>query len=219
METFPLLFFRYNNASEFIIGRCSESKSLSFNKSNSSVATPCLDLSGESFTYSIWLKFAPKGFNPTFYADMRGPKHGFYLFVKDQVIRVTVILDTDYQELLKSNVKIAHNTWTHFAVTYIKEKGDLILYINGKKQKYASLWQGINYFINSGTPRCTIGNMPTPRVSTKYQLYGSVMDLYILNTSVSDDNVDSLRGMSGVTNKFSRLVRSYKVCGKYYKKA
>lgn len=101
----------------------------------------------------------------------------------------------DLIELLKSTEEIKLNTWTHIAITFSKETADLILYIDGKKQEYASLWQGIDYFINSGVPRCTMGNMPEPLANATYQLYGSMMDFYILNSALSDDGVDLLRGM------------------------
>ena len=193
-----LLFFRYE-ASDFTNGRCPESKSLSFhtvtNTTNAtSVEAPCLPLNGESFTFSVWLKFAPNGqINQTFYADLRNSRNGFYLYVHKQVIRLTVILFTDRSELFKSNEKIAYNTWTHLAVTFRKEVGYLIFYINGKKQKDASLWQGFGYL--TGTSKCTIGNLPDGWKNETYQLYGSVMDLYFVNSSVTDDNVDALRGM------------------------
>lgn len=193
------LIFSYNNASEFSIGRCPKSKSLTFNKSISYVTAPCLDVNTrKSFTYSVWmyLKFTTKYKSPTFYADIRGSgrRNGFFLSVpEDQAIRLTVILGGDSRELLKSIAKIKLNTWTHFAITFDEDTNDLSLYIDGKKQEYASLWQGIDYFKHLGEPTCTIGNMPESQADTKYQLYGSVMDLYILSTA-SDDIVDLLRG-------------------------
>jgi len=36
--------------------------------------------------------------------------------------------------------------------------------------------------------------MPDFRLSNNYQLFGSVMDFYLLNYAVSDDYTDSLRG-------------------------
>ena len=141
----------------------------------------------------MYLKNTINDKSPTFYADMRGTKHGFFLSVVDRAIRLTVILSSDYRELLKSDEKIKFNTWTHFAITFDKETEALSLYIDGKKQEVASLWQGIDYFKNEGAPTCSIGNMPELRAEMKYQLYGSVMDLYILNTA-SDDAVDLLRG-------------------------
>lgn len=205
-------------ASDFTNGRCPESKSLSFhtvsNTTNAtSVEAPCLPLNGESFTFSVWLKFAPNGqINQTFYADIRNSRNGFYLYVHKQVIRLTVILFTDRSELFKSNEKIAYNTWTHLAVTFRKEVGYLIFYINGKKQKDASLWQGFGYL--TGTSKCTIGNLPDGRKNKTYQLYGSVMDLYFVNSSVTDDNVDALRGFP-VIEKFANQVKNSVVLVKW----
>lgn len=194
--------------SEFTNDRCSESRSLSFHRGTNatSVNAPCLALDDESFTVSLWFKFAPDGLtNQTFYADKRNKKNGFYLYVQDQVIRLTVILYTDRSDLLKSNGKIAYNTWTHLAITFREEDRNLILYINGKQQKDASLWQRINYF--SGAPTCTIGNLPDGWLNRTFQLYGSVMDLYFLNSSVTDDNVDALRGFP-VIDKYTNQVKS-----------
>ncbi|XP_078373558.1 uncharacterized protein LOC144657125 [Oculina patagonica] len=204
----------YNNASKFSIGRCSESKSLSFNKSISYVTAPCLNLTtGESFTYSLWMyiKNTTKDKSPTFYADMRGSREGFYLSVVERAIRLTVVLGGDHRELLKSDVEIKFNTWTHFAITFNKETDGLSLYIDGKKQEHASLWQGIDYFKKE--PTCTIGNMPEFRADTKYQLYGSVMDLYVLSTA-SDDTVHLLRGFP-VLNKSANQVNGSAVLVKW----
>ena len=63
------------------------------------------------------------------------------------------------------------------------------MYIEGKKQEVASVWQGIDYFKRLGEPICTIGNKPEFQADTKHQLYGSVMDLYILSIA-ADDIVD-----------------------------
>lgn len=139
----------------------------------------------------MYLKFTTKAKSPTFYAAMWGTRNGFFLSVVDRAIRLTVKLRDDYSELLKSEEEIKFNTWTHFAITFDKETEGLSLYIDGKKQEHASLWQGINYF--KGTPTCTIGNMPKVLADRTHQWYGSVMDLYILNTS-SDETVDLLRG-------------------------
>ena len=145
----------------------------------------------------MYLKFTRKDQFPTFYADVRGSgkRHGFFLSVpEDQAIRVTVILGSDSPELVKSNEKIQLNTWTHFAITFNEDTDDLSLYIEGKKQEYASIWQGIDFFKHLGEPICTIGNKPDFRADTKHQLYGSVMDLHILSTEPDDDIVDLLRG-------------------------
>ena len=162
-----LLIFSYNNTSEFSIGRCPESKSLTFNKSISYVKAPCIDLNKRrSFTFSIWiyLKFTTKGKFPTFYADLRGSsrRHGFFLSVpEDQAFHLTVIKGNLLYEPVKSNEKIQLNTWTHFAVTFNKDADDLSLYIEGKKQEYASIMQGIDFFKHLGEPICTIGNHET----------------------------------------------------------
>ena len=195
-----LLIFSYNNTSEFSIGRCPESKSLTFNKSISYVKAPCIDLNKRrSFTFSIWiyLKFTTKGKFPTFYADLRGSsrRHGFFLSVpEDQAFHLTVIKGNLLYEPVKSNEKIQLNTWTHFAVTFNKDADDLSLYIEGKKQEYASIMQAIDFFKHLGEPICTIGNRPDFRADTKHQLYGSVMDLHILSIA-TDDIVDLLRGV------------------------
>lgn len=145
----------------------------------------------------MYLKFTAKDKFPTFYADIRGSgrRHGFLLSVReDRAIRVTVILGDESSELLKStDERIQLNTWTHFAITFNEDTDDLSLYIEGKKQEYASVWQGIDYFKHLGEPICTIGNKPEYRADTKHQLYGSVMDLHILS-SAPDDIVDLLRG-------------------------
>lgn len=141
----------------------------------------------------MYVKFTTKAKSPTFYADMWGTRHGFFLSVVDRAIRLTVKLGGDYKELLKSDEEIKFNTWTHFAITFDKETEGLSLYIDGKKQEHASLWQGIDYFKHLGTPTCTIGNMPNFLANRTHQFYGSVMDLYILNTA-SDETVDLLRG-------------------------
>lgn len=144
----------------------------------------------------MYLKFTTKDKFPTFYADIRGSgrRHGFFLSVpEDQATRLTVILGGDSSELLKSNEKIQLNTWTHFAITFNEVTDDLSLYIDGKKQEYASIWQGIDFFKKFGEPICTFGNQPGYRADTKHQLYGSVMDFHLLN-SASDDIVDLLRG-------------------------
>ena len=145
----------------------------------------------------MYLKFTTKDKFPTFYADVRGSgkRHGFFLSVpEDQAIRVTVILGSNTTELLKSNEKLQLNTWTHFAITFNEDTDDLSLFIEGKKQEYASIWQGTDYFKDLGEPICTIGNKPDFRADRKHQLYGSVMDLHILSTA-PDDIVDLLRGM------------------------
>ena len=194
------MIFSSNNASEFSIGRCPESKSLTFNTSTSYVKTPCLDVTGGSFTVSLWLylQFPTKGQSPTIYAEMRqteGGSEGFFLSVKDRHFHSTVIHGGDvFVELLKSSHEIKLNTWTHFVVTFHDEKSELTLYVDGKKQDHASIWQGINFFSNLGMPNCTIGNMPDFRLSNKYQLFGSIMDFYLLHSAVSDEYIDSLRG-------------------------
>lgn len=120
---------------------------------------------------------------------------GFFLSAKDRHIHLTVIDGEGvFFELLKSNEEIKLNTWTHFVVTFLDEKRELTLYIDGKKQDHASIWRGIDFFSKFGIPNCTIGNMPDFRLSKNYQLYGSVMDFYLLSVAVSDDHVDSLRG-------------------------
>jgi len=200
----------YNNASEFSTGRCPESKSLTFNKSISYVTAPCIDINKrKSFTFSIWmyLKFTTKDKFPTFYADIRGSgrRHGFFLSVpEDQAILLTVILGGDSSELLKSSEKIQLNTWTHFAITFNEVTDDLSLYIDGKKQEYASIWQGIDFFKKYGEPICTFGNKPGYRADTKHQLYGSVMDFHLLN-SASDDIVDLLRGFPVINKTANQL--------------
>jgi len=189
-----------NNASEVSIGRCSEGKSLTFNTSISYVRTPCLDATGASFTVSMWLylQFTTKGQFPTIYAEMRqkeGESKGFYLSAKDRHFHLTVIHGVgEFIEILQSNDEIKLKTWTHFVVTFLAEKRELTMYIDGKKQDHASLWQGIDFFSKFGIPNCTIGNMPDFRLSNNYQLFGSVMDFYLLNYAVSDDYTDSLRG-------------------------
>lgn len=193
------MIYSYNNASEFSIGRCPESKSLTFNKSISYITAPCIDVNErKSFTFSMWiyLKFTTKDKFPTFYSDIRGSgrRNGFILAVpEDQAIRVIVIIGGESKEILKSNEKLQLNTWTHFAITFNEDTDDLSLYVEGKKQEGASVWQGIDYFKRLGEPICTIGNKLEFRPDTKYQLYGSVMDLYILSTA-PDDIVDLLRG-------------------------
>ena len=145
----------------------------------------------------MYIKFTTKDELPTFYSHMRGSgiRNGFVLSVpEDQAIRLTVMVGgAPPRELLKSNEKIRLNTWTHFAITFNEDTDDLSLYIEGKKQEYASVWQGIDYFNHLGEPICTIGNKPKFRADMKHQLYGSVMDLYILSTA-PDDIVDLLRG-------------------------
>ena len=193
------MIFSYNNASEFSNGRCPESKSLTFNKSISYITAPCIDVNErKSFTFSMWiyLKFTTKDKFPTFYSDIRGSgrRNGFILAVpEDKAIRVIVIIGGDSKEILKSNEKLQLNTWTHFAITFNEDTDDLSLYVEGKKQEGASVWQGIDYFKRLGEPICTIGNKPEFRADTNHQLYGSVMDLYILSTA-PDDIVDLLRG-------------------------
>lgn len=197
---FLKLIFSYNNASEVSIGRCSESKSLTFNTSISYVKTPCLDVIGTSFTVSMWLylQLTTKGQFPTIYAELsqrKGESKGFYLSAKDQHFRVTVLHGGDEViELLRSIDEIRLKTWTHFALTFLEEERELTLYMDGKKQDYASIWQGIDFFSKFGVPNCTIGNMPHFRLSNKYQLLGSVMDFYLLKSAISDDYIDSLRG-------------------------
>ena len=145
----------------------------------------------------IYLKFITKGKFPTFYADLRGSsrRHGFFLSVpEDQAFRLTVIQGNLLYEPLKSNEKIQLNTWTHFAITFNEDTDDLSLFIEWRKQEYASIWQGIDYFKDLGEPICTIGNKPDFRADSKHQLFGSVMDLHILSTA-TDDIVDLLRGM------------------------
>ena len=145
------------------------------------------------------LKFTTKDKFPTFYSItyIRGSdrRYGFILSVpEDQAVRVIVILGGDSRKILKSNEKLQLNTWTHFAITFNEDTDDLSLYIEGKKQEVASVWQGIDYFKHWGKPICTIGNKPEFQADTKHQLYGSVMDLYILSIA-ADDIVDLLRGM------------------------
>ena len=125
-----------------------------------------------------------------------GIRNGFILSVpEDQAVRVIVIRGGTPIEILKSNEKLQLNTWTHFAITFNEDTDDLSLYIEGKKQEVASVWQGIDYFFKRwDEPICTIGNKPEFQADTKHQLYGSVMDLYILSTA-ADDIVDLLRGM------------------------
>lgn len=141
----------------------------------------------------MYLKNTTKDKSPTFYANMRGTTDGFFLSVVDRAIRLTVILGSAYSELLKTDEKIKFNTWTHFAITFDKETDALSFHIDGKKQEDASLRQRIHYLKDDGVPTCSIGNMPELRDKIKYQLYGSVMDLYILNNA-SDDIIDLLRG-------------------------
>lgn len=166
----------------------------------------------------INLKFTAKDKSPTFYADMRGSRNGFFWSVVDRAIRLTAKLGTnDYPEVMNSHEKIKFNTWTHVATTFDKKTDGLSLYIDGKKQGHASLWQGIDYFNKKGAPAptCAIGNMPKFLATPKYQFYGSVMDLYILNIA-SDERVlvDLLGGtfrccLSKVTKcfKYSRSSR------------
>lgn len=150
----------------------------------------------------INLKFTTKDKSPTFYADMRGTRHGFFWSVVDRAIRLTAKLGTDdYTELMKSAEKIKVNTWTHVATTFDKETEGLSLYVDGKKQTHASLWQGIDYFKKMGAPTCTIGNMPKFLATTKYQFYGSVMDFYILNIESNERVLVDLLG--GTFRSFS----------------
>ena len=126
----------------------------------------------------------------------QGQSKGFFLSAKDRHFHLTVIHGgSQFIELLKSDDEIKLKTWTHFVVTFLDEKRELTLYIDGKKQDYASIWQGIDFFSKfAGIPNCMIGNMPDFRLGNGYQLLGSVMDFYVLNCALSDDYIDSLRG-------------------------
>ena len=169
--------------------------------STSYVKTPCLDVTGTSFTVSTWLylQLTTKDQFPTIYAEMsqiKGESKGFYLSATNRHFHLTVIHGgVQVIELLKSNDEIKLKTWTHFAVTFLEEKRELTLYMDGKKQDYASIWQGIDFFSKFGAlANCTIGNMPNFRLNNEYQLFGSVMDFFLLKSAISDDYIDSLRG-------------------------
>ena len=152
----------------------------------------------------LYLHFAKKGQLPTIYAEMtqtKGESKGFYLSANDQHFHVRVVHSEGLViELLKSNDKIKLKTWTHLVITFLDEKRELTLYVDGKKQDYASIWQGIDFFTSLGTPNCTFGNIPDFRLDNRYQLFGSVMDFYLLNSAVSDDYIDSLRGKFHITS-------------------
>ena len=178
--------------------------------STSYVKTPCLDVTGTSFTVSAWLylQLTTKDQFPTIYAEMsqiKGKSKGFYLSATNRHFHLTVIHGRDQAiELLRSNDEIKLKTWTHFVVTFLEEKRELTLYMDGKKQDYASIWQGIDFYSKFGVPaNCTIGNMPDFRFSNEYQLLGSVMDFFLLKSAISDDYIDSLRG------KFQGGIRTY----------
>ncbi|KAL9970180.1 hypothetical protein ACROYT_G022513 [Oculina patagonica] len=157
----------------------------------------------------MYITFTIKDESPTLYADMRVKKdaYGFYYTIVDRAISLRLILGSpNYTEVMKTDVEIKFNTWTHFAATFNKEKKALSLYIDGKKQYFASLWQGIDYFFKyvKGKPTCTIGNMPEFLADRKYQFYGSVMDQYLLST-VSEYTVDLLRGFPVLNNSANQV--------------
>jgi len=133
--------------------------------------------------------------------ETKGEPKGFYLSAKDQHFHLMLVHDMGAAELLKSNDKIKLKMWTNVVITFLDEKRELTLYIDGKKQDYASIWQGIDFFSSfAGIPSCTFGNIPDFRLGNKYQLFGSVMDFYLLNCAVSDDYIDSLRGKFDITS-------------------
>ena len=144
----------------------------------------------------LYLQLTTKSQVSTIYAEMiqtKGVSKGFFLSAKDRHLHLTVI-HGEVLELLKSIDEIKLKTWTHFALTFLEEKRELTLYMDGKKQDYASIWQGIDFFSKFGVPNCTVGNMPDFRLSNEYQLLGSVMDFYLLKSAISDDYIDSFRG-------------------------
>lgn len=141
-------------------------------------------------------------------SQLKGKSKGFYLSAKDRHFHLTVLHgEGDVIVLLKSNDEMKMKTWTHFALTFLEEKRELTLYMDGKKQDHASIWQGIDFFSKFGIPDCTVGNMPDFLLSNEYQLLGSVMDVYLLKFAISDDYIDSLRGkfQGGIFNNWFML--------------
>ena len=89
-----------------------------------------------------------------------------------------------------SSEKVSLNTWTHVVITWDQDKGSVLIFIDGKtlgKQTISP--RETSFYLPTGKPY-QIGNDGHP----DHQFYGSVMDLYVFGTALSQDEISRLRG-------------------------
>ena len=93
--------------------------------------------------------------------------------------------------LLQSSVKVSSNIWTHVAVTWDHATGNSKIYVDGRNVGYRRYITGKTLFYTPTGQPYKIGN---DGHRESHQYYGSVMDLYVFGTALSQDEINKLRG-------------------------
>ena len=92
--------------------------------------------------------------------------------------------------------KISLNTWTHVVITWDHDKGSVLIYIDGKNVGTKTISpRETSFYLPTGKPY-QIGNDDHP---SDHQFDGSVMDLYVFGTALSQDEIGRLRGKCVIT--------------------
>ena len=171
-------------------GRFRGSKAIGFNQSESYAAVPKIDITGKNITIAAWIKVANlTGQTQTIYGDWVSPWHfcigisksGVFLFGRKGK-------SGSYTYLYGKAVTL--NKWVHVAITWNKNEGIAHSYIDAELVGDLSFSPSDAFYGPSSDP-CKIGNDGHP---DDHQFHGSVMDLYVLNITLSRDEVDHLRG-------------------------
>ena len=182
--------YRLHDAS-IIDGRGPLTKAIHFNRTNSYATTPRISLHEKDFTIACWINLSFLNSNTFIYGEWLLNQWRFYLGIMANGTKFHFSRH-GYEKAAWWTVKggaIPFNTWTHVAVTWNLGKGIAKLYVDALQTQNRSFDPKMKFGRAVGD-RYRIGN------NVRWQFFGAIMDLYVLDVSLSRDDLEHLKGES-----------------------
>ena len=177
---------RYNGLSTFVEGRCPGSKALKFHKSNSFVSAPIIHFNDRSFVISCWINVDDSNTIGSIYSDWIDPWQ-FSLGIRNKNVIFSRHSKGEEKWWSLESSAIPLNTWIHVAVDWQHDEGTVRIYVDGQQVAYKVI-----------TPKKF--HKPTGNAyrigmdGNDQQFYGSVMELYVFGTTLTEKKLEQLRG-------------------------
>lgn len=191
-------YFSFIGSPSYTEGRCPGSKAPIFNRSNFFATAPVINLHGNSFTISCWVKKTEWGPDRIgiIYGDWNYPRQ-FLLSAANQSIVFQRQNNESGESWSLQSTTVSLSAWTHVVVTWHHATRTVLIYANGKvvgNKKYSA---GETFNGPTGKPYI-IGNDVHGH---NHQFNGSVMDLHVFERALSLQEINLLRGVIFIFRK------------------
>ncbi|XP_068670007.1 uncharacterized protein [Montipora foliosa] len=197
----------------FIEGRCPGSKAFLIRQAGNVfnyAKSPITNINGRSFTISIWIKQMkwdlgsqdggiygdwiyqwPSGQSSQFLLSYQNRKFLFSRHVLNRKI------EREWWSVESASVPLG--SWTHVAITWDHLTAKVFIFADGKQVGYTTYYAGEIFYPPTQAKYYTIGNNDRiPDHDGDFK--GAVMELYVFGTALSQDEINSLRGVPKITN-------------------